>query len=154
MKYFLSQSFGKDSMAQAIIAAEMREPVDGAIYCEVMFDKEISGEIPEHHDFIYNVAIPRLESEFGIKTTVLRSDITMTDYFYHVNTKGKHKGKLSGFPISGMCGINRDCKMKVINAWKKAQTEPVNMYVGIAADEQKRLARMKPGNVSLLENTV
>ena len=151
MKFFLSQSFGKDSMAQAIIAAEMGEPVDGAIYCEVMFDKEISGEIPEHRDFIYNVAIPRLESEYGIKTIVLRSDITMTDTFYHVNTKGKNKGKLSGFPIPGKCVINRDLKMKAINAWKKTQKEPFTMYVGIAADEQKRLARMKPGNVSLLE---
>ena len=151
MKFFLSQSFGKDSMAQAIIAAEMGEPVDGAIYCEVMFDKEISAEIPEHHDFIYNVAIPRLESEYGIKTTVLRSDITMKDSFYHVNTKGKNKGKLRGFPIRGMCVLNSQCKVKVINEWKRVQTEPITAYVGIAADEQKRLARMKPDTVSLLE---
>ena len=36
MKFYLSQSFGKDSMCQAIVAAEMGEPIDGAIYCEVM----------------------------------------------------------------------------------------------------------------------
>lgn len=150
MKYFLSQSFGKDSMAQAIIAAEMGEPVDGAIYCEVMFDKEISAEIPEHRDFIYNVAIPRLESEYGIKTTVLRADKTMKDCFYHVNTKGKSVGKLYGFPIPGKCAINSDCKMRVINEWKKAQTEDITMYVGIASDELKRLERMKEGSVSIL----
>lgn len=86
----------------------MGEPVDGAIYCEVMFDKEISGEIPEHRYFIYNVAIPRLEYEYGIKTTVLRSDKTMKDCFYHVNSKGKNEGKLNGFPIPGKCVINRD----------------------------------------------
>lgn len=150
MKFFLSQSFGKDSMAQAIIAAENGEPIDGCIYCEVMFDKEISAEIPEHRDFIYNVAIPRLESEYGIKTTVLRADKTMKDCFYHVSTKGKSEGKLYGFPIPGKCAINRDCKMRVINEWKKSQTEPITMYVGIAADERKRLDRLKPGNVSLL----
>lgn len=151
MKYFLSQSFGKDSMAQAIIAAEMGEPVDGAIYCEVMFDKEISAEIPEHRDFIYNTAIPRLEREYGMKTTILRAEKTMIDNFFRVLTKGKNKGKLYGFPIPGMCKINSDCKMKVINTWKKAQTEPITMYVGIAADERKRLNRLRPGNVSLLE---
>lgn len=150
MKYFLSQSFGKDSLCQAIIAAENGEPIDGAIYCEVMYTDQISGEIPEHRDFIYNVAIPKLERDYGIKTTVLRSDITMKDSFYHVCTKGRSEGKLRGFPIPSMCTINRDCKLRAINAWKKAQTEPITMYVGIAADEPKRLERMKEGSVSIL----
>ena len=151
MKFYLSQSFGKDSMCQAIVAAEMGEPIDGAIYCAVMYTDKISGEIPEHRDFIYNVAIPKLEKEYGIKTTVLHSDITMKDTFYHVNIKGKSEGKLRGFPIPGMCVINRDCKMRAINAWYKAQTDPITMYVGIAADEKKRLARMKRGSVSILD---
>lgn len=150
MKYYLSQSFGKDSLCQAIIAAEMGEPIDGAIYCEVMYTDQISGEIPEHRDFIYNVAIPKLEKDYGIKTTVLRSDRTMKDLFYHVSTKGKSAGKVIGFPIPGRCAINRDCKMRAIKAWKRAQTEPITMYVGIAADEPNRLARMKEGSVSLL----
>ena len=37
------------------------EPLDEVIYCEVMFDQGISGEIPEHRDFICRTAIPRLE---------------------------------------------------------------------------------------------
>ena len=36
------------------------EPLDEVIYCEVMFDQGISGEIPEHRDFICRTAIPRL----------------------------------------------------------------------------------------------
>ena len=150
MKFYLSQSFGKDSMCQAIVAAEMGEPVDGAIYCEVMYTDQISGEIPEHRDFIYSVAIPKLEKEYGIKTTVLRSDRTMKDCFYHVVTRGKNAGKLTGFPIPGMCAINSNCKLRAINAWKKAQTEKITMYVGIAADEHKRLERLKEGSVSIL----
>ena len=35
--------------------------LDEAVYCEVMFDKGISGEVPEHRDFIYETAIPALE---------------------------------------------------------------------------------------------
>ena len=150
MKFYLSQSFGKDSMCQAIVAAEMGEPIDGAIYCEVMYTDLISGEIPEHRDFIYNVAIPKLEKEYGIKTTVLRSDRTFKDCFYHVSTKGKSEGKLIGFPIPGMCVINRDCKIRAINAWKRLQSELITMYVGIAADEHKRLGRLKEGSVSIL----
>lgn len=48
MKYIASCSFGKDSVAQIIVAKYYNEPID-----------EISGEFPEHRDFIYNVAIPK-----------------------------------------------------------------------------------------------
>ena len=37
------------------------EPLDELVYCEVMFDENISGEHPEHADFIYNTAIPYFE---------------------------------------------------------------------------------------------
>lgn len=150
MKHIASCSFGKDSLAQIIVAVEHGEPIDGAVYCEVMYDNTISGEHPAHRDFVYEVAIPKLEKEYGIKTTILRSDITMKDTFYHVITRGPREGKLVGYPIPGRCAVNRDCKMRPIKAWKKSWTEPVTMYVGIAADEEKRLERMKAGTVSIL----
>ncbi len=150
MKYIADCSFGKDSLAQIIVGKEAGEPMDGAIYSEVMFTPEISAEFPEHRDFIYEVAIPRLEREYGIKTTVLRSDVTMADTFYHVNTKGKSVGKVRGFPIPGMCKVNQDCKMRPIREWQRAQTEPIVHYVGIAADEPKRLERLGEGKVSIL----
>lgn len=150
MLYIASNSFGKDSLAQVVVGAENGEQIDGILYCEVMYTPEISGEIPEHRDFIYNVAIPKLKRRYGIETEVVRSDRTMKDVFYHVIASGKAIGKLTGFPIPGLCTINRDCKLRAINAWKKAQTEPITMYVGIAADEPRRLARMKEGSISLL----
>lgn len=137
-------------MAQIIVAMQNNEPLDEIVYCEVMFSPEISGEMPEHRDFIYNVAIPKLEKDFGLKTTVLRSDRNLQDLFYHVITKGKNIGKLASFPIPGRCMVNRDCKQRAIRAYKKAQTEEVTYYVGIAADEKNRLERLKEGCVSLL----
>lgn len=150
MKYIASCSFGKDSLAQIIVAIENGEPLDGNVYCEVMYDRDISAEHPKHRDFIYEVAIPKLEREYGIKTTILRSDRTMKDTFYHVITRGKNEGKVQGYPIPARCVVNRDCKMRAINAWKKSWTEPVTQYVGIAADEPLRLARLKEGTVSIL----
>lgn len=150
MKHISSCSFGKDSIAQVIVAMENGEPLDGNVYCEVMYDKTISGEHPRHRDFIYEVAIPHLEREYGIKTTVIRSDRTMKDVFYHTITKGENAGKLQGFPVPGMCKVNRDCKLRAINAYRKTWTEPVVQYVGIAADEHNRLARLQEGCVSIL----
>ena len=61
LKHIASCSFGKDSLATILLALEHGESLDEAVYCEVMFDKTISGEVPEHRDFIYNTALPRLE---------------------------------------------------------------------------------------------
>ena len=61
MKYISSCSFGKDSLATIILAKERGDPLDEVVYCEVMFDDHISGEIPEQRKFIHDVAIPKLD---------------------------------------------------------------------------------------------
>ena len=60
-KFVSSCSFGKDSLATILLAKRYGEPLDEAVYCEVMFDQDISGEVPEHRDFMYTKAIPALE---------------------------------------------------------------------------------------------
>lgn len=51
-KYIASCSGGKDSTANIILAYENNEPLDLIIFSEVMYDKNISGELPEHIEFI------------------------------------------------------------------------------------------------------
>ena len=91
MKYVASCSFGKDSLGAILLAVTHGEPLDEAIYCEVMFDKHISGEVPEHRDFIYTKGIPALE-RMGIKVTVLRGEKTYVDLFTGRITRGPQKG--------------------------------------------------------------
>lgn len=151
MKHIACCSFGKDSLAQIIVGKEHGEPIDAAIYSEVMFTKEISGEFPEHRDFIYNIAIPKLKSRYGVETIVLRSERTMWDDFHTVRVRGSTAGLLRGFPIPGFCNINRDCKIPPIRKYLYEQTDDVIQYVGIAADEPERLKRLKGTNkISLL----
>ena len=155
MKYIASCSFGKDSIATILLAREHNEPLDEIVYCEVMFDENISGELPEHRDFIYNVAIPKFE-EWGYKVTVLRSKETYMDVFFHiVENPRKHqdrKGKKSGFAMSGKCNVQRNCKLKPINEYWKLHKDDVQ-YIGIAIDEPKRLERIAntKHKISLLE---
>lgn len=150
MKYIASCSFGKDSLAQIIVAKYYDEPIDEIMYCEVMFTDEISAEFPEHRDFIYNTAIPRLKKLFGLKTVVLRSDTNMWKDFHTLRVRGENAGKMRGFPIPGLCTINRDCKLRPIKRYLKEQTDEYTQYIGIAADEPKRLARLKSNEISLL----
>lgn len=150
-KYVASCSFGKDSLATVILAHEHGEPIDEIIYCEVMFDEAISGEVPEHRDFIYNTAIPKLKA-WGYNVTVLRSDITYLDHFNHILVRGKNEGKKRGFPSFVGCSVNRDCKLRPIRQyWKKQKDVDVVQYIGIAIDEPERLKRLEGTNrVSLL----
>lgn len=150
MKHIASCSFGKDSVATALLAIEHKEPLDELVYCEVMFDDRISGEIPEHIDFIYNTAIPYFEKH-GIKTMVLRSDWTYIDHFTAVVCRGKREGMIRGFPVCGICSICRDCKLPPLQMYKKELPKGTISYIGIAKDEQERLLRLDASKVSLLD---
>ncbi len=150
MKHIASCSFGKDSLATILLAIEHGEPLDEVVYCEVMFDENISGEIPEHKEFIYNKAIPMLES-YGIKTVVLRSEWTYMNHFNFVITKGPRKGLIRGFPICGICSICRDCKLPPIREYIKNLPAGTVQYIGIAKDEQERLVRLDGQKISLLD---
>lgn len=93
MKHIICSSFGKDSNATALLALQHGEPLDEIIYTEVMFSKEITGELPEHARFIYETAIPYFEKR-GIPTRVLHAEKTYLDCFYHVVSRGNAQGKL------------------------------------------------------------
>ena len=150
--HIASCSFGKDSIATVLLALENNEPLDRVVFAEVMFDHErgISGEIPEHIEWIYSDAIPKLES-MGVKVDVVKAKKDYKSFFVNAVGGGRHKGKIYGFPIGGMCVINRECKMKPIHDYyKQFKDLEIVQYVGIAIDEPKRLARLKSNQVSLL----
>ena len=150
MRYLASCSFGKDSLAAILFAKKHGEPLDEAVYCEVMFDKTISGEVPEHRDFIYTKGIPALE-RMGIKVTVLRGKKTYVDLFTGRITRGPKKGMLRSFPVCGKCYVQQDCKLRPILRYQKTLPPDTVQYIGIAKDEQERLLRLEGRQVSLLE---
>ena len=141
-KYVASCSGGKDSVATLLLAAQHNEPLDEAVFSEVMFDQDTSGEVPEHRDFIYDRLKPFCENELGIKFAILHADKTYDDVFHHVITRGPHKGEVRGFAWAGMCAVNRDCKIPPVRKYNAALSPDTVSYVGIAEDEPKRLARL------------
>lgn len=141
VKFVASVSFGKDSLAAILLAKEHGDPLDEAVYCEVMFDQDISGEVPEHRDFIYNTAIPALE-RMGVKVVVLRPEQTYVGLFTGRVTRGQRKGMVRSFPLCGKCAVQRDCKAKPLERYKKTLPPGTVRYIGIAKDEQDRLLRL------------
>ena len=149
MKHIASCSFGKDSFATVLLALEYGEPLDEVLYCEVMFDEHISGEVPEHRDFIHERAIPTLEAA-GVKVTVIQSPKTFVGLFNKRIASGDHTGKIWACPLCGRCYVQRDCKTRPLQAYKRGLGE-ITQYIGIENDEDTRIARLDGKNlVSLL----
>lgn len=142
-------------MATILLALEHNEPLDRVVFAEVMFDHEkgISGEIPEHIDWIYNVAIPKL-AEMGVKVDVVRAKKDYVSLCRQVLKSGKNQGKCYGIQNSRPCYANSDLKIAPIRQYlnRLKKEYDVVQYVGIAIDEPKRLERLRGTNkVSLLE---
>ena len=148
--HIASCSFGKDSIATILLALEHGEPLDEIIYCEVMFDDHISGEVPEHRDFIVRRAIPAFE-KLGMPVRVVKSKKTYTSLFMGKVTRGPKKGMIRSFPMCGKCYVQRDCKVSPIRQYQKTLPSDTVQYIGIAKDEPKRLARLTANQISLLD---
>lgn len=152
--YVASCSFGKDSIATILLALEHNEPLDRCVFAEVMFDTErnISGEIPEHIEWIYSTAIPKLEA-MGVKVDVVRSEKDYVTLCRKVIKMGKKAGNYYGVQSSKFCYANSECKIAPIRKYYKTlgKDSKIVQYVGIAVDEPARLARLEGSNkVSLL----
>lgn len=131
MKHIVSFSGGKDSTAMLLKMIEKGMTIDEIIYCDT------GKEFPE----MYN-HIARVEKYINKPITKLKSPYTFEYYmFEHIKTKGKNKGK-KGYSWSDF--INRWCtsnlKTNVIKKYlEKYKGEEIIEYIGIAADETKRV---------------
>lgn len=115
-----------------------------------MFDSHISGEVPEHRDFIYGTAIPALE-RMGVKIRILRGSQTYVGLFTGGYSAGRKRACSAPFPSVGACAVQRDCKLKPILRYQKSLPPDTVQYIGIARDEQERSLRLDGRRVSLLD---
>ena len=86
-KHILSCSFGKDSIATALLALQHGEPLDELVYCEVMFSEEISGELPEHNRFIHETAIPYFEQRGSFFKRLMQHGVQVTAMEYSLRDR-------------------------------------------------------------------
>lgn len=152
--HIASCSFGKDSIATILLALENNEPLDRVVFAEVMFDHErgISGEIPEHIEWIYSTAIPKL-AEMGVKVDVVRAKKDYKGLCGTIIKSGKNEGKCYGHQHCMPCFANSELKVAPIRRYYSAYKKDYDIvqYVGIAIDEPRRLERLEGTNkISLL----
>ena len=136
-----SLSFGKDSMATLILAAEQGISIDRVIYCDIRFNDEISGEHPIMAEWI-PTAEKRIKELFGVTVEHAYSGVTFEEQFYKVKQRGKHVGDIYGFPYVIDAWCNDRLKLQAIKKYYKQFDGEVMQFVGIAFDEPVRWERM------------
>lgn len=139
MKHIASVSFGKDSLAMLYTMKEHNIPIDEIVFVHIWFDKNTSAEIPEHEQWIFNYAIPKIQKDFGLDVKIVQSDFTYLDLFNKKITRGEREGQNRGFPLLFGSWCHRDLKIAPMQKYLKEQKEDYVQYLGIASDEVKRI---------------
>lgn len=149
VKHIVNFSGGKDSTAMLIKMLEENMKVDEIIFCKVMATKDIGAELPEMYDYIAKID-KYIQEKYNKRITYLTQEKTFEDYFYTKKIRGKRKGQIYGFPALNGSWCNDRLKVSIINKYLKSKGKYIS-YIGIAADETKRLKRLKSNECSMLK---
>lgn len=154
MREMISFSGGKDSVATVLLHHKLGRPPCRVVYACLYFDLAagIPAARPVQLEWIKSVAFPRFE-KWGYKCEVVPSPPgrDLVSYFRkvivrHFEGRIDRRGKRWGFPCGGGCyfsvakrSLLRSCEKDCDVSW-----------IGLAADEAKRLEAMRPPCDSLL----
>ena len=123
-KHIVSFSGGKDSTAMLLKMLDLGMQID-----EVVFG-DTGLEFQELYDYV-----DRIERFIKRPITRIRPDRTFFDWFFGAVTKGKHKGKMRGFPPQNShCYWSREVKEYALKRYCYGQY----VYIGVAKDEEHR----------------
>ena len=148
MEHILSLSYGKDSLACLGAIEELGLPLDRIVHAEVWATDTIPADLPPMVEF-KSKADKIIKERWGIEVEHFHSRAYATEkftyekgFYRHKGEKSYRSGTITGFPFSkGGAWCNSKLKMAAINASLKGSKGCIQ-YVGIAADEPERLARI------------
>ncbi len=146
-EHILLLSYGKDSLACLGAIKLLGWPLDRIITADVWATPTIRGELPEMVEFKQK-ADKIIFDRYGIKVEHLKSDLSYEECFYRERFNKKYnQNQIYGFPIVKGAWCNDRLKMRPL---KEIQKGDIIQYLGIAADEPKRISRhIKKPNIKL-----
>ena len=141
MEHIASLSYGKDSLAMLEAIKILGLPLDRIVTAEVWATETVPAEFPEMVEF-KKKADQIILDRYGIQVEHFRSQNTYDSVFHMTR---KDTGRMYGFPIVKGSWCVSYLKTSVL---KKLELPNTVKYLGIAADEPKRIARHS-GNARL-----
>ena len=136
MKYIVSFSGGKDSTAMLLRLLEEGRAVDDIVFCDT------TAEFPQMYEHIAQV-----EKYIGRKITILKAEHNFEYMMLRYEKKrGKNKGKKGyGWANRRARWCTAYFKREQVNRYLRGIGDEVAQYLGIAADEGKRIKHNKDG---------
>lgn len=137
MDHVLSLSYGKDSLACLAAIEQLGWPLDRIVHSEIWATDTIHADLPPMIEF-KKKADAIIKERWGIQVEHIRSQWTYESYFYkRRNEKAKYAGCINGFPMQRRNWCVGRLKTDIIDKMNRG----VVSYIGIAADEPKRVER-------------
>lgn len=142
-KYIASVSFGKDSLAMLFLILERGLPLDEVIFYDTGMEFKA---IYDTRDKI----LPVLH-DCGVKFTELHPPRPFLFDMLEKPVNSKQNGLHYGYSWCGGCARwGTANKTSTLDRYAKSLGNDILQYIGIAADEQKRLQRLPPKKVAPL----
>lgn len=133
MRYVASVSFGKDSLAMLLLILEKKLPLDEVVFYNTGAEFDCIEDIRDR--VVDNYLTPK-----GIKFTELKPETNFFDMMFDKEVKHRDGTVSRGYSwCGGSCRWGTTYKTQAINKYLKG----CKVYVGIAADEPKRIERAK-----------
>lgn len=141
MQYIASFSGGKDSVAMVLKIIEEGLPLDRIAFIDTGLDFGEQRNIIKICERKFKELKPELKFDY------IRPEKTFKEYFYTKKKGGKNEGQIYGWPYT--IGFNSWCndrlKIRPFRRYmKQFKDEEKIIYLGIAADEPKRLKKLQP----------
>lgn len=133
MKHIVQFSGGKDSTAMLLMMIEREMPIDYILYCDTTVEfPETAVHIEKVNEYL---------KEYGKEITILKPEHSFEWYFMDKPlTRGKRAGQKGfGYPNTANRWCTSRLKVKPFKDFVRKLNDDYIVYIGIAADEGKRI---------------
>ena len=143
MEYIASLSYGKDSIVIPELCIKYGLPLNRIVTVDIMATPTLHAELPPMVEF-KKKADKIIKERYGIEVEHITAPKSYEEIFYAKKIKGENKDTIYGFPMIKGAWCNSRLKLEPLNVFGK--DENITQYLGICADEPKRIERLNGTN--------
>ena len=139
MEYIANLSYGKDSIVIPELCMKYGLPLNRIVTVDIMATPKLHSELPPMVEF-KKKADAIIKERYGIEVEHITAEKSYEECFYTKYQKGTNKGKNKGFPMMKGDWCTDKLKLKPLSVFTKDKN--ITQYLGICADEPKRIERL------------
>ena len=143
MEYIAGLSYGKDSIVIPELCMKYGLPLNRIVTVDIMATPTLHADLPHMVEF-KKKADKIIKERYGIEVEHITAEKSYEEIFYTIRKSGKFAGTIYGFPTFGRSWCNGRLKLKPLSVFSK--NENITQYLGICADEPKRIERLNGTN--------